>query len=239
MYEVATSLCRLLFDTYKVNDALLFMTILSTDLRALRRRGYNGGYDVPSCFDPTDWISAVDRILKQRKAEREAAAEALAKEKADKTALVSPPPIPPKPEYVPMPAPIPAPAPASVPVPAPAPAPTSAPAPAPAPTPVPALTPVPTPAPTRALTPGPDHSGDTDTDRLSVVLKTDPSIDSDPKGRLKPGLMDTFRQKMYTKAQVPMFSDKGPQVPEKPITDLVTPLTNIGGSVLRLLKLAC
>jgi hypothetical protein len=35
-YEVATSLCRLLFDTYKVNDALLFMTILSTDLRALR-----------------------------------------------------------------------------------------------------------------------------------------------------------------------------------------------------------
>ena len=46
MYEVATSLCRLLFDTYKVNDALLFMTILSTDLRALRRRGYNGGYEV-------------------------------------------------------------------------------------------------------------------------------------------------------------------------------------------------
>jgi hypothetical protein len=42
MYEVATSLCRLLFDTNKVNDALLFMTILSTDLRALRRRGYNG-----------------------------------------------------------------------------------------------------------------------------------------------------------------------------------------------------
>ena len=42
MYEVATSLCRLLFDKYKVNDALLFMTILSTDLRSLRRRGYNG-----------------------------------------------------------------------------------------------------------------------------------------------------------------------------------------------------
>lgn len=50
MYEVATSLCRLLFDTYKVNDALLFMTILSTDLRALRRRGYNGNYDAPSHF---------------------------------------------------------------------------------------------------------------------------------------------------------------------------------------------
>jgi len=50
MYEVATSLCRLLFDTYKVNDALLFMTILSTDLRALRRRGYNGDYEVPPHF---------------------------------------------------------------------------------------------------------------------------------------------------------------------------------------------
>ena len=45
MYEVATSLCRLLFDTYRVNDALLFMTILSTDLRALRRRGYNGDWN--------------------------------------------------------------------------------------------------------------------------------------------------------------------------------------------------
>jgi len=50
MYEVATSLCRLLFDTYKVNDALLFMTILSTDLRALRRRGYNGDYEAPFPF---------------------------------------------------------------------------------------------------------------------------------------------------------------------------------------------
>ncbi|KAF9650775.1 hypothetical protein BDM02DRAFT_3140374 [Thelephora ganbajun] len=48
MYEVATSLHRLLFDTYKVNDALLFMMLLSMDLRSLRRRGYN-----------------VDRILKQ------------------------------------------------------------------------------------------------------------------------------------------------------------------------------
>jgi hypothetical protein len=41
--RVATSLCRLLFETPKNNDALLFMTILSTDLRSLRRRGYNGG----------------------------------------------------------------------------------------------------------------------------------------------------------------------------------------------------
>ncbi|KAI0822620.1 hypothetical protein BC628DRAFT_1388241 [Trametes gibbosa] len=59
MYEVSTSMCRLLFDAPKVNDALLFMTILSTDLRALRRRGYN-----------------VDRILRQQKADRLAAEEA-------------------------------------------------------------------------------------------------------------------------------------------------------------------
>jgi hypothetical protein len=42
VFRVATSLCRLLFESPKVNDALLFMTILSTDLRSLKRRGYNG-----------------------------------------------------------------------------------------------------------------------------------------------------------------------------------------------------
>lgn len=40
--RVATSLNRLLFDSPKANDSLLLMTILSTDLRALKRRGYNG-----------------------------------------------------------------------------------------------------------------------------------------------------------------------------------------------------
>lgn len=40
--RVAISLCRVIFDVPKANDALLFMTILSTDLRALKRRGYNG-----------------------------------------------------------------------------------------------------------------------------------------------------------------------------------------------------
>ncbi|KAH9990216.1 hypothetical protein BJV74DRAFT_837251 [Russula compacta] len=53
MYEVSTSLCRFIFESPKVNDALLFMTILSTDLKALKRRGYN-----------------VDRILRQQKAEQ-------------------------------------------------------------------------------------------------------------------------------------------------------------------------
>ena len=58
MYEVATSLCRLFFDTYKVSDALLFMTILSTDLHVLRRRGYNGDCEISSLFlAPTNWIS--------------------------------------------------------------------------------------------------------------------------------------------------------------------------------------
>ncbi|KAG8813685.1 hypothetical protein FRC17_001463 [Serendipita sp. 399] len=55
LYEVANALCKQLFDTPKVNDSLLFSTILSTDLPSLRRRGYN-----------------VDRILNQQKAEREA-----------------------------------------------------------------------------------------------------------------------------------------------------------------------
>ena len=130
MYEVATSLCHLLFATYKVHDALLFTTILTMDLRALRRRGYNGDYNVPPLFDPANSISVVDRILKQQqKAEREAVAEALAK-KADKTT----PALPSKSE----------------------------------------IQPVPTPT--------------------------------------------------------PKISHEGPQVPEKSITDLVTPLTNIGGS---------
>jgi len=40
--RVANSLCRVLFKQPKVNDSLLFMTILSTDLRSLRRRGFNG-----------------------------------------------------------------------------------------------------------------------------------------------------------------------------------------------------
>jgi hypothetical protein len=41
-FRVSTSLCRYIFEAPKVNDSLLFMTILSTDLKALKRRGYNG-----------------------------------------------------------------------------------------------------------------------------------------------------------------------------------------------------
>ena len=152
MYEVATSLCRLLFDAYKVDDALLFVTMLSTDLRTLQRRGYKGDYDVPSCFDPADWISSVDHIPNlQQETEREAAAGALAKGKADRVPLVPIPPIPPKLECVPAP------------------------------------------TLTQAPTPASERSGDCNADQL------------------------------------------GPQALEKPITYLVTPLTNIGKSVLRLL----
>lgn len=41
-HRVSSSMCRVLFDMPKANDILLFMTILSTDLRSLKRRGYNG-----------------------------------------------------------------------------------------------------------------------------------------------------------------------------------------------------
>lgn len=79
-------MCRLLFDAPKVNDALLFMTILSTDLRALRRRGYNGmspNVDFSAMMLMT-W--AVDRILRQQKADRQAAEEAV---KAKQAAILA------------------------------------------------------------------------------------------------------------------------------------------------------
>ena len=174
-------------------------------------------------FDPANSIPVVDRILKQQKAEREAAAEALAKEKADKTALVSPPPIPSKPEPM-LTRTLPTP-----PVPAPAPAPAPVPPSVPAPTPTPAQTPTPASTPTQAPTPGPEHPGDTDTDRSSIASKSDSFVDGDLKGRLNKSLIDNFRRK-YSELQTPILPGKGPQVPEKPITDLVTPLAKIGGS---------
>ena len=72
MYEVATSLCRLLFETHKVIDALFFMTLLSMDRHALQRRGYNGDYQVSSFCDSAHCVLSVQRIIK-RQAEREAA----------------------------------------------------------------------------------------------------------------------------------------------------------------------
>ncbi|KAG8964407.1 hypothetical protein FRC03_001808 [Tulasnella sp. 419] len=54
MYEVANSMCKILLKNPRPQDSLLFMTILSTDLRALGRRGY-----------------PVDRILHQQRLEKE------------------------------------------------------------------------------------------------------------------------------------------------------------------------
>jgi hypothetical protein len=87
MYDVATSLCHLLFNTYRVNDALLLMTILSTDLHALRRRGFKGSYKFPPLTHPTNWIFIVDRILRQQETERETAIKALVVKKAQSASV--------------------------------------------------------------------------------------------------------------------------------------------------------
>ncbi|KAG8709370.1 hypothetical protein FRC08_018378 [Ceratobasidium sp. 394] len=88
--EVANSLCKVLFATHKINGSLLFMTILSTDLRALKRRGYN-----------------VDRILNQQKVERkraEAARAQLERERKEaqeaesRSPILAPPVVNPQPE---------------------------------------------------------------------------------------------------------------------------------------------
>lgn len=68
-YRVATSLNRLIFDTPKANDALLFMTILSTDLRSLKRRGYNGKLLTHQTRLTGSHVImfSVDRILRQQR----------------------------------------------------------------------------------------------------------------------------------------------------------------------------
>jgi hypothetical protein len=84
--RVSTSLCRFIFESPKVNDALLFMTILSTDLKALKRRGYNGAPATIICHLQVANLLVthrlVDRILRQQKAEREAAEKARAEARA-------------------------------------------------------------------------------------------------------------------------------------------------------------
>ncbi|KIK67000.1 hypothetical protein GYMLUDRAFT_843929 [Collybiopsis luxurians FD-317 M1] len=61
MYEVATSFIRLFFETAKVSDSLLFMTLLSTPLQALKRRGYN--------------VERIERQYRQARAEQQKVAE--------------------------------------------------------------------------------------------------------------------------------------------------------------------
>lgn len=50
MHEVATSLCHLLFDTHRVNDAFLFISVLSTDLHVLQKKGFEGNQKVSPCL---------------------------------------------------------------------------------------------------------------------------------------------------------------------------------------------
>lgn len=157
----------------------------------------------------------VDRILKQQKAEREAVAQALAKEKGDKTALVSPPPAAYKRDAVPTPTPVPGPGSTQ----------TSIPTRAPAPRPTPSQTLGPTPG--RAATPTPELSRETDRNRSTAASKADSPIDGDTKEQPRQNLVDGLRQRISYKPQLPTFSDKGAPIGDKPIADLVTALADI------------
>ncbi|KAG6829550.1 hypothetical protein H0H92_004219 [Tricholoma furcatifolium] len=90
MYEVATSLNRLIFDTPRANDALLFMTILSTDLKALKRRGYNGRWDQNSGILSVLTSLVVDRILRQQKIEKAKLESATLLSKSAENEVLSP-----------------------------------------------------------------------------------------------------------------------------------------------------
>lgn len=46
--RVSTSLCRVIFESPKANDALSLMTILSADLKALKQWGYNSEFATTS-----------------------------------------------------------------------------------------------------------------------------------------------------------------------------------------------
>ncbi|KAK7035286.1 hypothetical protein VNI00_012053 [Paramarasmius palmivorus] len=93
MYEVAMSFNRFFFHSPTANDTLLFMTLLSSDLRSLKRRGYNG--------------MIFDRILRDQKAQQAAikeeqdrvAQERATQEKARQETLLKTPLIPPPPPY--------------------------------------------------------------------------------------------------------------------------------------------
>lgn len=65
MIQVAAGLCKQMLKSQRANDALLLMTVLSTSLKTLARRGYN-----------------VERIQASRRAEREAADQRMREERA-------------------------------------------------------------------------------------------------------------------------------------------------------------
>lgn len=65
LVQIAAGLCKALVKSPRANDALLLMTVLSTSLKTLARRGYN-----------------VERIQASRRAEREAADQRMREERA-------------------------------------------------------------------------------------------------------------------------------------------------------------
>ncbi|KAH9177932.1 hypothetical protein EDB89DRAFT_2111997 [Lactarius sanguifluus] len=71
MYEASTSLSRFILESPRTSDTLLFITILSTEVKTLRRWGYDG---TP--------LLKLDRILRRQKAKREAARRAQETSKA-------------------------------------------------------------------------------------------------------------------------------------------------------------
>ena len=64
-YEVAAALTGIILSKQKIHDTLLFMTLLQTSLRDLKRRGFS-----------------VDRIMNARRAEQEAVEERKREERA-------------------------------------------------------------------------------------------------------------------------------------------------------------
>lgn len=65
-YEVAAALTGIMLNRQRIHDTLLFMTLLQTSLRDLKRRGFN-----------------VDRIVNARKAEQEAIEQKRREERAE------------------------------------------------------------------------------------------------------------------------------------------------------------
>ena len=70
-YRVSTSLCHIILESPNLNDAPLFMLLLSTDLNVIEKWGYNGASAATVFF--LKWLTwfvvhqLVDRILRQQK----------------------------------------------------------------------------------------------------------------------------------------------------------------------------
>ena len=228
LYEVAASLCRLLFNTRKANDALLLMTILSSDLRTLRKRGCPGNREFPSFYSPTNCILVVGSMLQWK-----APIYALVKE-IDETAVASPQTTL-ELEYMSVPAPVAASDLRALRKPG-------------------SHGGYATPlffnpadwilvvnrifqqkedegAPREALyrrvgktlfsRPKHEHSGEVNIDRSNIALKTNSFMDGDSKGQPRLGFID----RLFSSKTPP---SKVPQVPKKPTIDLVS-FTDIGG----------